>query len=140
MLSDLNPGSWFSALSGGTTALLPLSQQIQVIFPPLLGPPRMPLEGSIFSSINKHRSPLSPSAQEAALNQRVSAFKGLCLPALFQAACPGVGEGLSAGLHSYEVSEATQSCPTLRDPWNSLGQSTGVDSHSLLQGIFPTQG
>ena len=25
-------------------------------------------------------------------------------------------------------------------PWNSLGQNTRVDSHSLLQGIFPTQG
>ena len=25
-------------------------------------------------------------------------------------------------------------------PWNSLGQNTGVGGHSLLQGIFPTQG
>ena len=25
-------------------------------------------------------------------------------------------------------------------PWNSPGQSTGVGSHSLLQGILPTQG
>ena len=25
-------------------------------------------------------------------------------------------------------------------PWNSLGQNTGVDSLSLLRGIFPTQG
>ena len=25
-------------------------------------------------------------------------------------------------------------------PWNSLGQNTGVDSLSLLQGVFPTQG
>ena len=25
-------------------------------------------------------------------------------------------------------------------PWNSLGQNTGVGSHSLLQGIFTTQG
>ena len=37
-----------------------------------------------------------------------------------------------------------QSCPTLCDrmacPWNSLGKNTGVDCHSLLQGIFPTQG
>ena len=24
--------------------------------------------------------------------------------------------------------------------WNSPGQNTGVDSHSLLQGIFPNQG
>ena len=28
------------------------------------------------------------------------------------------------------------SCPT---PWNSPGQNNGVGSHSLLQGIFPTQ-
>ena len=25
-------------------------------------------------------------------------------------------------------------------PWNSPGQNNGVSSHSLLQGIFPTQG
>ena len=39
--------------------------------------------------------------------------------------------------------KVAQSCPTLCDPmdcpWNSLGQNTGVDSLSLLQGIFPTQ-
>ena len=39
----------------------------------------------------------------------------------------------------------SQSCPTLCDPrdynpWNSLGQNTGVGISSLLQGIFPTQG
>ena len=28
----------------------------------------------------------------------------------------------------------------LYSPWNSPGQNTGVGSHSLLQGIFPTQG
>ena len=28
----------------------------------------------------------------------------------------------------------------LYSPWNSLGQNTGVNSLSLLQGIFPTQG
>ena len=28
----------------------------------------------------------------------------------------------------------------LYSPWNSPGQYTGVGSHSLLQGIFPTQG
>ena len=36
-------------------------------------------------------------------------------------------------------------CPTLYDPqfvcpWNSPGKNTEVGSHSLLQGIFPTQG
>ena len=45
----------------------------------------------------------------------------------------------------------TQSCLTLCDPmdcnlprllcqWDSTGKKTGVDSHSLLQGTFPTQG
>ena len=29
---------------------------------------------------------------------------------------------------------------TVYGPWNSPGQNTGVDSLSLLQGIFPTQG
>ena len=28
----------------------------------------------------------------------------------------------------------------LYSPWNFPGQNTGVGSHSLLQGIFPTQG
>ena len=28
----------------------------------------------------------------------------------------------------------------LYSPWNSSGQDTGVGSHPLLQGIFPTQG
>ena len=29
---------------------------------------------------------------------------------------------------------------TIYSPWNSPAQNTGVGSHSLLQGIFPTQG
>ena len=29
---------------------------------------------------------------------------------------------------------------TIYSPWNSPSQNTGVGSHSLLQGIFPTQG
>ena len=39
-----------------------------------------------------------------------------------------------------------QLCPTLCDPWatgslrNFLGKNTGVGCHSLLQGIFLTQG
>ena len=28
----------------------------------------------------------------------------------------------------------------LYSPWNSLGQNTGMDSLSILQGVFPTQG
>ena len=36
--------------------------------------------------------------------------------------------------------QVTQSCPTLCDPVDYTGQNTGVDSLSLLQGIFLTQG
>ena len=40
--------------------------------------------------------------------------------------------------------KVTRLCPTLCDPmdcpWNSPGQNTGVGSHSLHQGIFPTHG
>ena len=54
-------------------------------------------------------------------------------------------------LHLYCVpAKLLQSCLTLRScglqpvgllcPWNSPGKNTRVGSHSLLQGIFPTQG
>ena len=33
-----------------------------------------------------------------------------------------------------------QACPTLCDPMDSPGMNTGVGCHSLLRGIFPTQG
>ena len=48
-----------------------------------------------------------------------------------------------------EESEWSESCSVVSDslrpcrlysPWNSPGQNTGVDSLSLLQGMFPTQG
>ena len=49
--------------------------------------------------------------------------------------------------HSQEETEVkvAQLCPALcnlmdSNPWNSLGQNTGAGSHSLLQGIFSTQG
>ena len=45
--------------------------------------------------------------------------------------------------HSF-MSDSLQLCglqPTrLLCRWNSLGKNTGLDIHSLLQGIFPTQG
>ena len=62
---------------------------------------------------------------------------------------PSRDEELSVFMHVYAMS-VTQSCPTLCDPmtcptrllcpWDSPGKNTGVGSHSLLQGIFPTQG
>ena len=36
--------------------------------------------------------------------------------------------------------KVSQLCLTHCDPWNSPGQNTRVDSLSLLQGNFPTQG
>ena len=41
---------------------------------------------------------------------------------------------------SESVSHSVVSNSLLHSPWNSPGQNTGVGSHSLLQGIFPTQG
>ena len=38
-------------------------------------------------------------------------------------------------LQPHELKPARFLCP-----WNSPGKNTGVDSHSLLQGIFLTQG
>ena len=53
-------------------------------------------------------------------------------------------------VHSVIVVLVAQSCLTLRPrglqpagllcPWNSPGKNTGVGCHSLLQGIFPTEG
>ena len=55
------------------------------------------------------------------------------------------------GKTNVKVVSVAQSCPSLCDPMdysppgfsvhgNSPGKNTEVDSHSLLQGIFPTQG
>ena len=38
------------------------------------------------------------------------------------------------------VSDSLQPHGLYYSPWNSPGRKTGVGSHSLLQGIFPTQG
>ena len=57
---------------------------------------------------------------------------------------------LNEGTEPWKVNElVAQSCPTLCGPidtarllcpWDFPGRNTGVGSHSLLQGIFPTQG
>ena len=57
-------------------------------------------------------------------------------------------KGSPRGLAGALSGKVAQLCPTLCDPMksprglqeNSPGQNTGVDSLSLLQGIFPTQG
>ena len=43
------------------------------------------------------------------------------------------------GLPKYVVSDSLWP-HGLYSPWTSPGQNTGVDSHSLLHGIFPTEG
>ena len=53
--------------------------------------------------------------------------------------------GSSTGGQGHSTVKVTQSRLTLQPhglygPWNSPGQNTGVGSHSLLWGIFPTQG
>ena len=55
-------------------------------------------------------------------------------------------QGFLGGINDKVKVKVAQSCPILCDPmklyspWNSPGQSTGVGSLSLLQGVFPTQG
>ena len=52
---------------------------------------------------------------------------------------------LALGVYESESESCSVMSNSLRphglySPWNSPGQNTGVGSHSLLQGIFPTQG
>ena len=65
----------------------------------------------------------------------------------FQRGCHFCQEIFPGPLSSGWKVKVAQSCPTnslqphgLHSPWNSPGQNTGVGSHPLLQGIFPTQG
>ena len=46
-----------------------------------------------------------------------------------------VASGVSDSLWPHGLQPTRLLCP-----WDSLGKNTGVGSHSLLQGIFPTQG
>ena len=55
------------------------------------------------------------------------------------------GESSWEAMVGSEWVKLIQLCPTLCDPmecspWNAPGHNTGVGSHSLLQGIFPTEG
>ena len=50
------------------------------------------------------------------------------------------GESESTWSESHSVVSDSLPPYGLYSPWNSSGQNTGVDSLSLLQGIFPTQG
>ena len=57
-------------------------------------------------------------------------------PSMKEAACNhDKGELSHISLRSYELQPSRLLCP-----WGSSGKNTGVDSHFLLQGIFPTQG
>ena len=47
---------------------------------------------------------------------------------------------VSCSVVSYSLWSHSLQLVRLLCPWNSLGENTGAGSHSLLQGIFPTQG
>ena len=53
---------------------------------------------------------------------------------------PGESEGESCSAVSDSLQPHGLEPARLLCPWNSPGKNTGVGSHSLLQGIFPTQG
>ena len=53
---------------------------------------------------------------------------------------PGESEGESCSAVSDSLRPHGLGSSRLLCPWNSPGKNTGVGSHSLLQGIFPTQG
>ena len=63
-------------------------------------------------------------------DKRQNCFSGIgnCLTPLFRCTWKSLSRSYSLQPHG------------LYSPWNSPGQNTGVGSHSLLQGIFPTQG
>ena len=62
---------------------------------------------------------------------------GVPLPSPIQCIKGPKGDGKS---ESHSVMSSSLWHHGLYSPWNSPGQNTGVGSHSLLQGIFPTQG
>ena len=64
---------------------------------------------------------------------------------------PALSRVVCVCVHVRACAKLLQSSPTLCDPmdkqparlpcsWNSPGKDTGMGSHALLQGIFPTQG
>ena len=54
--------------------------------------------------------------------------------------CGGLSEVLAAQSCLTICDPMDSSPPRLLCPWNSAGKDAGVGNHSLLQGIFPTQG
>ena len=65
--------------------------------------------------------------------------------------CPSIDEGIKTWPTDVAVVLVTKSCPALLwphrllparllHPWDSPGKNTRVGCHSLLQGMFPTQG
>ena len=92
--------------------------------------------GAGWGCLGKRRDlevPASPVLVKPVLHARRACF--LSVPAVLQGQLGTATHGES---HSV-VSNFLQP-HGLYSPWNSPGQNTGVGSHSLLQGIFPTQG
>ena len=74
-----------------------------------------------------------------ALLQGIFPTQGLNLDSLVSPALAGRFFTTSASCESQSVVNDSLWHHGLPSPWNSPGQNTGVDSLSLLQGIFPTQ-
>ena len=97
--------------------------------------------------VSGHMSSLPPSAASLRVPpgvwrpQRLPAHSGELPPPAPPQSPPA---SLSTPWGSSTYVKVARSCPTLCDPmgcpWGSPGQSTGVGSLVLLQGIFPTRG
>ena len=68
-------------------------------------------------------------------SHRQSPSTGCICPEEGARACVLNHPGMSDSLQPYGLYSSRLLCP-----WNSPGKNTGVRSHSLLQGTFPTQG
>ena len=87
------------------------------------------LKGPSLVNFSAHEYPLFPKEND---HIRGNSRQRWCLVlALFT---------FSFAVLSYLVMSDSLQPHGLYCPWNSPGQNTGVDSLSLLQGIFPTQG
>jgi len=75
------------------------------------------------------------------LLKRLSFLCGVFLAPLSNVSLLYESESISCSVVSYSLQPHGLLQPTrLLCPWNSSGKNTGVGSHFLLKGIFPTQG
>ena len=83
--------------------------------------------------------PLEPPSRSLSRPSRSSQSTGLSLLCYRAASCSLFYIYFTQESESHPVVSDSLRPQELYSPWNSAGQNTGVDSLSLLQGIFPTQ-